>query len=84
MCIIIILCRFCSIGQKEQIISVRTAVYILGKIPKIALSHGLEFPILPLELCGLFTIGQKLVSPKHRFMNIRSLDRECQQDCMEW
>ena len=56
------------------------AIYITqGKIPKIALCHGMEFPILPPQLCGLSTIEQRLVSPRHEFMNIRSLGRERQQ-----
>ena len=56
------------------------AIYITqGKTPKIALCHGLEFPILPPQLCGLYTIEQRLVSPRHEFMNIRSLGRERQQ-----
>ena len=55
-------------------------VYITqGKIPKIALCHGLEFPIFPPQLCGLSTIEQRLVSHRHEFMNIRSLVRERQQ-----
>ena len=53
------------------------AIYITQcKIPKIALCHGLEFPIVPPQLCGLSTIEQRLVSPRHEFMNIRSLGRE--------
>ena len=49
------------------------------EIPKIALCHGLVFPILPPKLCGLSTIEHRLVSPRHEFMNIRSLSRERQQ-----
>ena len=56
------------------------AVYTTqGKIPKIALCRGLMFPELPPELTGLSTIEQRLVSPRHEFMNIRSLGRERQQ-----
>ena len=48
-------------------------------IPKIALCRGLMVLELPPELTGLSTIEQRLVSPRHEFMNIRSLDRERQQ-----
>ena len=56
------------------------AVYTTqGKIPKIALCRGLMFLELPPELTGLSAIEQRLVSPRHEFMNIRSLGRERQQ-----
>ena len=48
------------------------------KVPKIALCRGLTFPEIPSELSGLIVIEQRLVSPRHEFMNIRSLDRERQ------
>ena len=50
-----------------------------GRLPKIALCHGLAFPELPSQLLGLTTIEQRLVSPKHEFMDIRSMCREGQQ-----
>ena len=37
------------------------------------------FPELPPELTGLSTTEQRLVSPRHEFMNSRSLGRERQQ-----
>ena len=40
--------------------------------------HGLTFPEIPAELSGLTVIEQRLVSPRHEFMNIRSLGRERQ------
>ena len=40
--------------------------------------HGLTFPVIPAELSGLTVIEQRLVSPRHEFMNIRSLGRERQ------
>ena len=49
-----------------------------GKIPKIALCRGLMFPVIPPQLVGLTTIEQRLISPRHEFMNIRSLGRERQ------
>ena len=49
-----------------------------GKIPKIALCRGLTFPEIPAQLAGLTTIEQRLISPRHEFMNIRSLGRERQ------
>ena len=47
-------------------------------MPKIALCRGLTFPAIPPVLCGLTVIEQRLVSPRHEFMNIRSLGRERQ------
>ena len=47
-------------------------------MPKIALCRGLTFPEIPPVLCGLTVIEQRLVSPRHEFMNIRSLGRERQ------
>ena len=47
-------------------------------MPKIALCRGLTFPEIPPELSGLTVIEQRLVSPRHEFMNIRSLGRERQ------
>ena len=46
------------------------------RIPKIALCHGITFPENPPELLGLNVIEKRLVSPRHEFMNIRSLCRE--------
>ena len=40
--------------------------------------RGLTFPEIPAELSGLTVIEQRLVSPRHEFMNIRSLGRERQ------
>ena len=54
-------------------------IYIkYGRVPKIALCRGLTFPEIPPELSGLTVIEQRLVSPRHEFMNIRSLGRERQ------
>ena len=57
-----------------------------GKTPKIALCRGLEFKQTPNELRGLTTVEQRLVSPRHEFMNIKSLGRERQHglhgDCV--
>ena len=60
------MCKNCLINIKD------------GRIPKIALCHGLTFPKIPPELSGLTVIEQRLVSPRHEFMNIRSLGRERQ------
>ena len=49
-----------------------------NRVPKIALCRGLTFPEIPPELSGLTVIEQRLVSPRHEFMNIRSLGRERQ------
>ena len=49
-----------------------------GRIPKIALCRGLTFPGIPPLLSGLTVIEQRLVLPRHEFMNIRSLGRERQ------
>ena len=48
------------------------------RVPKIALCRGLTFPDIPPELSDLTVIEQRLVSPRHEFMNIRSLGRERQ------
>ena len=50
----------------------------MDRVPKIALCRGLTFPDIPPELSGLTVIEQRLVSPRHEFMNIRSLGRERQ------
>lgn len=49
-----------------------------GKTPKIALCRGLQFPVIPPALQNLSTVEQRLVSPRHEFMAIRSLGRERQ------
>ena len=49
-----------------------------GRVPKIALCRGLTLSEIPPELSGLTVIEQRLVSPRHEFMNIRSLGRERQ------
>ena len=59
-------CKNCLINIKD------------GRVPKIALCRGLTFPEIPPELSGLTVIEQRLVSPRHEFMNIRSLGRERQ------
>ena len=59
-------CKNCLINIKD------------GRVPKIALCRGLTFPEIPPELSCLSMIEQKLVSPRHEFMNIRSLGRERQ------
>ena len=59
-------CKNCLINIKD------------GRVPKIALCRGLTFPEIPPELSGLTVIKQRLVSPRHEFMNIRSLCRERQ------
>ena len=38
----------------------------------------MTFPEIPAQLSGLTTIEQRLISPRHEFMNIRSLGRERQ------
>ena len=60
------MCKTCLIYIKD------------GRVPKIALCRGLTFPEIPPELSGLTMIEQRLVSPRHEFMNIRSLGRERQ------
>ena len=45
--------------------------------------RGLTFPEIPPELSGLTVIEQRLVSPRHEFMNIRSLGRERQHGLHE-
>ena len=59
-------CKNCLINIKD------------GRVPKIALCRGLTFPEIPPELSSLTVIEQRLVSPRHEFMNIRSLGRERQ------
>ena len=59
-------CKNCLINIKD------------GRVLKIALCRGLTFPEIPPELFGLTVIEQSLVSPRHEFMNIRSLGRERQ------
>ena len=59
-------CQKCLINIKD------------GRIPVIALCYGLTFPEIPAELSVLTVIEQRLVSPRHEFMNIRSLGRERQ------
>ena len=54
-----------------------------GRVPKIALRRGLTFSEIPPELSGLTMIEQRLVSPRHEFMNIRSLDRQRQHGLHE-
>ena len=49
-----------------------------GRVPKIAFCRGLTFPEISPELSNMTMIEQRLVSPRHEFMNIRSLGRERQ------
>ena len=59
-------CKNCNLYIKE------------GRIPKIALCHGLAFPVIIPHLLGLTTIKQRLISHSYKFMNIKSLGRERQ------
>ena len=65
-------CKNCLINIKD------------GRVLKIALCRGFTFPEILPELSGLTMIEQRLVFPRHEFMNIRSLGRENSTDCMAW
>jgi hypothetical protein len=52
---------------------------IAGKVPKLSLANGLNYPKIPDCLLGLTCLEERLVSPRIPFMQIGSLgvDRQC-------
>jgi hypothetical protein len=50
-----------------------------GKIPRLYIGHGLEFPNIPEPLIGLSELEERLVSPRIPFMQIRPLGVDLQK-----
>jgi len=61
------ICRTCLIYVKR------------GQVPRLALSNGLDFPIIPEVLKNLTALEERLVALRLPFLQIRSLgvDRQC-------
>jgi hypothetical protein len=51
----------------------------MGKVPRLCLKNGLEFPTIPQELLNLTTLEERLVALRLPFIQIRALgiDKQC-------